>query len=122
MPLHCRHPLRSKRLPTVLALKLERTSAYTPTIFSTVSAWSYLAIAARPRNSLLRDQSKTSRRLGAIVPGARGQVRVPAMPLNSSPTSPTSVATTGRLHARASLIEVGDPSYSEQRSRASAAL
>ena len=32
------HPLRSKRLPTALALKLERTSAYTPTIFSTVSA------------------------------------------------------------------------------------
>jgi hypothetical protein len=55
-PSRCHHPLRRKRLHTALD-----TSAYTPTIFSAVSAWSYLAIAARPGNSLLRDQTRTSR-------------------------------------------------------------
>jgi len=37
-------------------------------------------------------------------------------------TSPTSVETTGTLHASASFTEFGDPSRSEVKSRASAAL
>ena len=79
-------------------------------------------IAERPSNTNPGGAFRIFFRPSARAPADCSRISAPAMPSRISRTSPTSVATTGRLQASASLTAVGDPSESEQRIMASAAL